>query len=432
MENVVIVITARVNSKRIPEKVLQKIDHRRSIEVLFDHVVNPKYPVILAIRQNKEDDILEEIATDRGIQVYRGYDDSPMHRLFHCAYDGGFEHVVRVTTDDILIDLTILMNQIRFHVNGGHDYTFCRRIPEGCAAEVISIDALEKVINDVGNKSIEFVSYYLKNKFKTFEYYPHSLDFQKNYRLTMDYPEDLMLLKILFASMVNPGTLDIINFLKKYPYFSQINHLPSVTVYTCNYNTSKYVTETIRSVLNQSYQDFEYIVIDDCSTDESMNVLSEFYTKLELKDQSKIKILRNDKNIGLPATCNKVLEIARGKYIVRIDSDDVIDREFLRVMVDNINIDESHGVISSYRRIDESGNAFEEVHKNDYHPGCALLSKWVCNELKFKENLKYLEGAEFFERFNKKYKLTFVDNVLWGYRKRDGQKTQSAEHPNNK
>lgn len=430
-ENVGIIVTARVKSSRIPEKVLQKIDGKYSIEILLDHLINKHYPVILAIPQNSDDNKLEDIALERGIDVYRGYDDSPLHRLYNCAKAHGFDHVVRVTADDILIDFQVLRNQIKMHCGRQRDYTFCRRIPEGCAAEVINVDALKKVIKEVGDKPVEFVSYYLKKKdFNVFEYYPHE-DFQHSFRLVMDHPADLTLLRILFASMRNPGTLDIINFLKKHTYFTMINHLPTVTVYTCNYNTSEYIEKTMRSVLNQTYADFEYIIIDDNSEDNSMNVITEFYTNCLPGNKNKIKILRNDRNIGLPATCNKVLEMTRGKFIVRVDSDDTIEPNFIQTMIDEIYISEAHGAISAYNRIDENDNIIETINEKSWHPGCALLATWVCNELKYKEDLQYLEGRDFFNRFKKQYKMHNVDNVLWNYRKRDGQKTQQPSHPDN-
>jgi len=430
MENVGIIICARVKSSRIHEKVLQKIGDRRAIEILLDRVINTKYPVVLAIPSSKDDDILEDIALNKGVECYRGDDLSPLHRLHHCAKENGYDYVVRITADDILIDLEVLFNQIRMHINGGHEYSFCSRIPDGCAAEVINAEVLEQVVKKVGNKPVEFISYYIKNKFKTFEYYPH-MDYQKSYRLVMDYPEDLMLLRILFAAMQNPGILTIIDFLKRHPYFTKINKLPNVTVYTCNYNTADYIIDSIKSVLSQTYKDFEYIIIDDNSTDDSMNRITEFYSSLPIPQQNIIKIIRNDKNIGLPASCNRVLEIARGKYIVRLDSDDVMKPDYLQKAVEDIHIKNCHGVITGYDRIDETGAVFETIAENMWHPGCSLLSRWVCNELKYRDDLKYLEGKEFFERFNKMYKVSFVPESLWQYRRRPGQKTQDAEHPNN-
>jgi len=424
-----IIVTSRVESSRLKDKVLQKINGKPAIEILLDRLLNKKYPVILAIPESSANDILSDIAEKKGIEVYRGYDDSPLHRLTACAVENDFENVVRVTHDDILIDQIILQNQIKMHIRGNRDYTFCRKIPEGCAAEVIKTEVLEEVVRTVGNKPIEFISYYIKNKYDTFEYYPDK-EYQYPYRLTIDYEEDLMLIRLLFASISEPiGTLDIINFLKRHSYFLNINHLPSVTVYTCNYNTSKYIIDAMQSVLVQTFKDFEYIIIDDCSTDDSMNVIMEFYATLERPDQAKIKILRNEKNIGLPACCNNVLKMARGKNIIRLDSDDMFHHKALQSMMDEMKLNQSQACLTAYHNTDEEFRIIDTVSENMWHPACALISTWAANELKYQENLQFMEGDEFYDRFKNKYKHTFLNEPLWYYRQRPRQKTQQKEHP---
>ena len=145
-----IIITARVESNRLYRKVLQEINGKPTIEILLDHLINDKYPVVLAIPENSDDDKLEEIGEAKGIEVYRGQDESPLHRLYECAKQNEFDNVVRITADDILIDLTLLFLQIDFHIKGGRDYTYLKRCPEGTAGEVFSLYALEKMIQKIG------------------------------------------------------------------------------------------------------------------------------------------------------------------------------------------------------------------------------------------------------------------------------------------
>jgi len=429
-ENVGIIVTARVRSNRIREKVLQKIGNRLAIEILLDHIVNPKYPVILAIPTNEADDILADIAEEKGVLCFRGNDDSPLHRIVDCADAYDFDHVVRVTADDILIDLQIMLNQIRFHLAGTQDYTYCRRLPEGCGVEVIKTDVLRQTVKDVGNKPIEFISYYIKDKYVTKEYYPH-LDFQHAYRCTMDYPEDVTMLRLLFACMDSPGTLDIINFLEKHSYFCKINQLPIVTIYTCNYNTSKYIVDCMNSVVAQAFDEFEYIVLDDCSSDDSMNIITEWYTNQNQSVQKKVRILRNDTNIGLSASSNKMLNVARGRYIIRVDSDDTVLPSMLSRMVEEVKNNDCQAILSGFNSVKENGDIISYERENPFHPGCSLISRWAANELKYREDLEFMEGQEFFKRFNEAYKVRFIKDALWNYRRRPGQKTQDARHPNN-
>lgn len=425
-----LVVTARVKSSRIQNKVLQKINGKYAIDLLLDHIVNDQYQIVLAIPESAENDILEEIGRARGIEVYRGHDDSPLHRLAAVADQYNFDYVSRITADDVLIDLFILFRMIKFCIRGGHDYLYMGRCPEGIASEIIRTSVLLDVVRTVGKRPIEFISYYIKNKYKTFEYLP-GFEYQFPARLTMDYEEDIMLLRILYASLVNPGTLDIINFLKKNKYLLAINHLPEITVYTCNYNTSKYITDCMDSVLGSSFDDIEYIIIDDGSTDDSLNVITEYYSKLKLHDQRKMKVLRNEKNLGLPSSCNRVLSMARGKYVFRVDSDDCISEGCLDRLYEQVKLNGTHGCISGYNKTNEQLELVDTVNTNDWHPGCALISKWVANEIKYRDGIDFCEGVPFYNEFKKHYKMSFIPDALWSYRQRPGQKTQDINHPNN-
>jgi len=203
-----------------------------------------------------------------------------------------------------------------------------------------------------------------------------------------------------------------------------------VTFYTCCYNQEKYVKKTIESVLSQTKTDWEYIVIDDCSTDGSLNTIVKYISQLPENERKKIQIISNPQNIGLPASCNIALKLARGQYICRIDSDDVLKKDFLNEMTTEL---EAHanagGLVSSYVEIDQNGNEIMEIRKNKMHPGCALLSRWYANEVKFQEGLKFMEGKEFFNRFTKFHEIKFIDKVLWEYRRHPDQKTQQKDFP---
>jgi len=437
MKNVGLIITARVGSKRLPQKVLRKINGRRTIDILIDHCLpsDDAYAVVLAIPDLQEDDILEEIGNERGLIVYRGENKSPLHRIHEAAILYEFDTVIRITSDDILIDQSLLRNQLKFHINGGHDYTYIGRCPEGIAGEVINVDALRRVVEKVGNKNIEFPGYHFKTRdFYWKEFYPPSpgKEYQFSFRLTMDYEEDLILLKVIHSCLREPfGTLDIINFLKQNRYLLNINKLPEVTVYTCNYNTGDYIVDCMKSVVNQTFQDFEYIVVDDCSTDDSMNKIAEYYSTLNREQQTKVKVLRNEENKGLPSNCNMVLDIARGKYIFRLDSDDVLASGGIERMLETAKLENSHGVLSGYYNTKPGLSVTSETLDNEWHPAGCLLSTWCVNELKYKDDLDYLEGREFFDRFNKQYNISFIPEPLWYYRQRPGQKTASPDHPDN-
>lgn len=93
---------------------------------------------------------------------------------------------------------------------------------------------------------------------------------------------------------------------------------PKISVVMSVYNGSLYLRESIESILNQTFTDFEFIIINDCSTDNTWEILTEYAEK----DQ-RIKLFNNQENIGLTKSLNKGLNLSQGEYIARQDADDL-------------------------------------------------------------------------------------------------------------
>jgi len=91
---------------------------------------------------------------------------------------------------------------------------------------------------------------------------------------------------------------------------------PKVTVVIPAYNSSKYIEETINSILNQSFNDFELLIINDCSNDDTLEIINSY------KD-NRIRVFSNEKNMGITPTRNRGLELAKGKYVTFMDHDDI-------------------------------------------------------------------------------------------------------------
>lgn len=103
------------------------------------------------------------------------------------------------------------------------------------------------------------------------------------------------------------------------------NTTPKISVIVPMYNVEKYLSLCISSILNQTFKDFELILIDDCSTDNTLKVAESF-------SDSRIRILRNEKNSGAPGAVRNIgIDAAQGEYIVFCDSDDAILPEELEV-----------------------------------------------------------------------------------------------------
>ena len=89
-----------------------------------------------------------------------------------------------------------------------------------------------------------------------------------------------------------------------------------VSIVMPNYNCEKFVEETIKSVINQTYSNWELLFVDDCSTDNSVAIVEGF-------NDSRIRILKNEKNSGAAVSRNYALREAKGDYIAFLDSDDI-------------------------------------------------------------------------------------------------------------
>ncbi|MBE6493731.1 MAG: glycosyltransferase family 2 protein [Methanosphaera stadtmanae] len=98
------------------------------------------------------------------------------------------------------------------------------------------------------------------------------------------------------------------------------------------YNSEKTIKKALDSIFEQSFNDFEIICVDDCSTDNTLNVIDEYF-----HDNEKIKILSNDTQLGSALSRNKGLKLAEGKYISFLDSDDyLVDKYSLEYMIDTL------------------------------------------------------------------------------------------------
>lgn len=100
--------------------------------------------------------------------------------------------------------------------------------------------------------------------------------------------------------------------------------MPSISVVTSVYNCEEYIAETIESVISQSFLDWEYILIDDCSTDGSADIIQSY-----AQNDSRIVFIRNEKNMGQSYNLNYGIKISKGKYIARLDHDDLCRRDRL-------------------------------------------------------------------------------------------------------
>jgi len=103
--------------------------------------------------------------------------------------------------------------------------------------------------------------------------------------------------------------------------------MPEITMLMTVFNGEKYLREAIESILNQTFKDFEFLIVDDGSEDKSVEIITSYKDK-------RIKLIRNEQNMGIPGSANRGIKLAEGKYIARMDCDDIslperLEKQFL-------------------------------------------------------------------------------------------------------
>ena len=129
-----------------------------------------------------------------------------------------------------------------------------------------------------------------------------------------------------------------------------------ISIITPNYNCEKFIGQTIDSVIAQNYDNWEMIIIDDCSTDKSIDII-EMYVKKE----KRIKLIKLDTNSGVSKARNIGFQSANGDYIAFLDSDDYWDKNKLQ---EQINFMQNGDIVlsyTSYMKIDEKGKKIGKV-----------------------------------------------------------------------
>ena len=142
------------------------------------------------------------------------------------------------------------------------------------------------------------------------------------------------------------------------PSVIQNETIPMVSVITPTYNGSKFISESIESVISQTYTNWEMIIVDDCSEDGSYEIILE-YTK---KD-SRIKVCRMAQNSGAASCRNKAIELSQGEYLAFLDSDDLWFPEKLEKQLLFMKKNESDFCFTEYEHIDKNGNSLGKIAK---------------------------------------------------------------------
>ena len=199
-----------------------------------------------------------------------------------------------------------------------------------------------------------------------------------------------------------------------------------VSIIMPSYNTAKYIAESIKSVLAQTYTSWELLIVNDCSTDNTDEVV-----KLFLSDE-RIRYFKNQKNSGAAISRNKALREAKGKWIAFLDSDDVWLPEKIEKQIEFMVKNDYHFSYTNYKEIDESSNPLsvsvtgpKKITKQGMYNYCWMGCLTVMYDAEIVglvqiEDIKKNNDYAMWLKVCKKANCYLLDETLAKYRKRSG------------
>jgi len=201
------------------------------------------------------------------------------------------------------------------------------------------------------------------------------------------------------------------------------------------YNAEKYIAEAIESILTQSYQDFEFIIINDGSTDRSLDIIQSYADQ-----DSRIQLVSRD-NKGLIFTLNEAISLAKGDFIARMDADDISLPNRFEQQIKYLDEHPKTAVVGTgYRYMDEAGvvgdkrnvfTAFEDIKASFYftnpiaHPSVMINYRLLGSEYCYLEQYKTIEDLELWFRISANHEIVNLAEVLLHYRVLDSSITGS-------
>ena len=209
--------------------------------------------------------------------------------------------------------------------------------------------------------------------------------------------------------------------------------MTKVTVYIPCCNHSKYINQSIKSVLKQTFKNWELIIIDDNSSDRSFEKIKSF------EKNNKIKIFKTT-GIGLPKVCNLAIKKSTGDLIIRLDGDDIFNENILEIMVNYFKKEKNLTMIyPDYIKIDQWGNTLSYETRNSPHiidkindippnGACMMIRKKILLESGgYREDLGAQDGLDIWSRLKDKHKIKNVSLPLFYYRQHQHNLTSNKK-----
>jgi glycosyltransferase involved in cell wall biosynthesis len=196
------------------------------------------------------------------------------------------------------------------------------------------------------------------------------------------------------------------------------------------YNCAPYITAALNSILTQTFSDFEVLIIDDCSTDNTVQLIKDV-------DDARITLIRKPHNTGITDSLNMGLELAHGKFIARMDGDDISVNTRFEEQVELLEHDSSLVLCGSWMQIMKTGEVVTRPVEHDeiktamlvgncvMHPTVMIRTSFLReNNLKYDKRLEPSEDYDLWVRMSKKGKFHNIPKVLLMHRLHESQTSE--------
>jgi len=237
-KDLIIIIQARMNSKRLPGKVLKKINKKTVLENIIFRLKNLNYTIVVATTNNLKDKKIIDLCKKQKIKFFKGNEKDVLSRFYCCASQLKAKSIIRITADCPLIDYKIIKKLIYQYKKYNYDHIGlatgagvkdinCNKFPDGLDAECFNFKSLENAHYFAKNKfDREHVTPYIwKNKKKFKVGYLESAKDYSNLRLTLDNLEDLRLIRIIYKKIKRKMFFldDVVKLFKEKPKIFNLN-----------------------------------------------------------------------------------------------------------------------------------------------------------------------------------------------------------------
>lgn len=217
------VIAVRNKGSRLFGKPLQNLDIENGISIL-DFILRTLSrlrsirSIVLAISEGPENRVFIELAAKYGLQFIIGDETDVLRRLIDGLLLSRSTDLFRITSESPFLYWNPVDDAWQEHVRGSFDASFCDNIIDGCGFEIISLDALKASwVNGTARHRSELCSLYIRenlNSFKTRKFHPPALLHRTDLRLTVDYPEDLVVCRAVYNFLQQNNKLDSFDLLE--------------------------------------------------------------------------------------------------------------------------------------------------------------------------------------------------------------------------